>query len=456
MLHPSNTQPIGLGLSGIDAGLTRDFTQLQLPTIQSRTNTTRTSFSFEKYMASMKIDADSTTSPVGSEPEFNSLYDLDVQYPSSRSLSHPSPQSALNYSYSPLSPTWSLDSILSPSVFSSPEETPLSSPNIRFPASWSSSSKLSISHLLSSSPAAPNRTPDMALPIADINMFRAPTSVQDFNSSVNPAYITLAHPPLSSVPSFPEFKPTQFVHYYPDGSHSSPLVNTHSTNSSQIKCDSPYLPYAPTPIPDIHPTFEVVIPIFTAIAGASPSRPRAPKRKAPAQDGAAPKKKEKKDADPEQFVLMTPVLDAHRGITQAELEAKAARYRQHNPGVEEFDKRWLASFSGQLTAMGEMIDDFRCYVVGCTQVNKRRDHMVVHVGSHLDQRKFKCGQCPNRYRRNNELKRHERTHEGLRPFVCPFCPASAKGTFKRQDLLKRHIKTQHEKENVNPRNEIKV
>jgi early growth response protein 1 len=38
-----------------------------------------------------------------------------------------------------------------------------------------------------------------------------------------------------------------------------------------------------------------------------------------------------------------------------------------------------------------LLDDYRCYVVGCTQVNKRKDHMIVHVGSHLDHRPYKCG-----------------------------------------------------------------
>ncbi|KAJ7774263.1 hypothetical protein DFH07DRAFT_800825 [Mycena maculata] len=88
-----------------------------------------------------------------------------------------------------------------------------------------------------------------------------------------------------------------------------------------------------------------------------------------------------------------------------------------------------------------MIENFRCYVVGCTQVNKRRDHMIIHVGSHLDQRQFKCSKCPLRFLRKNELKRHERVHDNSRPFVClePEC----KKAFRRHDLLTRHLKSMH-------------
>lgn len=85
----------------------------------------------------------------------------------------------------------------------------------------------------------------------------------------------------------------------------------------------------------------------------------------------------------------TPVFDAHRGIDLNDLKCKAARYRQRNRG-REYDNAWLVSFAGKLSAQGELLDDFRCYVLGCDQVNKRRDHILIHVGAHLDQRPFQC------------------------------------------------------------------
>jgi hypothetical protein len=153
----------------------------------------------------------------------------------------------------------------------------------------------------------------------------------------------------------------------------------------------------------------------------------------------------------------TPVFDAHRGIDIEELKAKAERYRLRNQG-RDYDKRWLISFAGKLSARGELVEEFRCYVAGCKQVNKRRDHILIHVGAHLDQRPFKClhwcvsvfsshppidttHSSSSRFLRRNECKRHELSHSGIRPFSCHLCSLST--TFVRQDLLKRHMKRTH-------------
>jgi len=85
----------------------------------------------------------------------------------------------------------------------------------------------------------------------------------------------------------------------------------------------------------------------------------------------------------------TPVFDAHRGVDIEVLKGKAERYRLRNQG-RDYDKRWLISFAGKLSPKGELVDEFRCYVTGCKQTNKRRDHILIHVGAHLDQRPFKC------------------------------------------------------------------
>ncbi|TFK27033.1 hypothetical protein FA15DRAFT_686089 [Coprinopsis marcescibilis] len=142
--------------------------------------------------------------------------------------------------------------------------------------------------------------------------------------------------------------------------------------------------------------------------------------------------------------LGSPVFDAHRGIDLENLKARAERYRLRNHG-REYDKRWLLSFAGKLSCKGELIEEFRCYVVGCQQVNKRRDHILIHVGAHLDQRPFKCVHCAARFLRKNECKRHELSHTGIRPFTCSLCPYPGT-TFVRQDLLRRHMKRTHHME----------
>ncbi|KAJ7781520.1 hypothetical protein B0H16DRAFT_1498674 [Mycena metata] len=187
---------------------------------------------------------------------------------------------------------------------------------------------------------------------------------------VNPAHITLNYP-------YDVFKSTHIFHHYPNDFTRSLM---HLNEGSRM-ADDLSGPRIPTPIFSDHSAF----PPMSGVPNVA-SRPRIVKRKCSTQDVSGRKtvKKETRSIAP-----ATPILDAHRGITQAELEAKAFRYRQRNPG-EDLDKQWLASFSGKLSAEGEMIHDFRCYVVGCTQVNKRRDHMVVHIGSHLNQKNFKC------------------------------------------------------------------
>ena len=55
-------------------------------------------------------------------------------------------------------------------------------------------------------------------------------------------------------------------------------------------------------------------------------------------------------------------------------------------------RTFLQTFAGRLSEQGDMIPEFRCYVKGCMQRNKRRDHILVHVGSHVEHRPFQCPQ----------------------------------------------------------------
>lgn len=85
----------------------------------------------------------------------------------------------------------------------------------------------------------------------------------------------------------------------------------------------------------------------------------------------------------------SPVLNAHAGISLEELRRRATDYRQRSGGAE-LDKTFLQCFAGRLSARGELLDDYRCYVTGCEQRNKRRDHILVHVGSHVEHRPWAC------------------------------------------------------------------
>ncbi|KAF8272521.1 hypothetical protein EI94DRAFT_1566151, partial [Lactarius quietus] len=90
--------------------------------------------------------------------------------------------------------------------------------------------------------------------------------------------------------------------------------------------------------------------------------------------------------------------------------------------------------------------EYRCYISGCAQLNKRRDHIIVHICSHVNERPFACRHwysCPMTFLRRNECKRHEAGHSGLKPFVCLLCPPPA-ARFSRQDLLTRHARRAHD------------
>ncbi|KAF9246997.1 hypothetical protein BU15DRAFT_39373, partial [Melanogaster broomeanus] len=140
----------------------------------------------------------------------------------------------------------------------------------------------------------------------------------------------------------------------------------------------------------------------------------------------------------------SPILNAHLGIELNELASRAERFRTRNPG-RVIDREWLSHFAGKLSGRGELLGDFRCYIIDCDQRNKRRDHMLVHVGSHIGERPFACSVCSLRFFRKNEWKRHEASHTGYRPYSCDICGQ----TFVRKDLVNRHVKRTHELKDEN-------
>ncbi|KAI0347174.1 hypothetical protein BDW22DRAFT_1342041 [Trametopsis cervina] len=139
---------------------------------------------------------------------------------------------------------------------------------------------------------------------------------------------------------------------------------------------------------------------------------------------------------------LSPVFNAHHGIDLDIVRSRADAWRELNPGFE-LDKAFLQTFAGRLSERGELIPDYRCYVKDCSQSNKRRDHILVHVGSHVEHRPFQCDTCGMRFLRKNECKRHMSSHAGYKPYCCTLCPPSLEKKFVRQDLLKRHMKVAH-------------
>jgi hypothetical protein len=85
----------------------------------------------------------------------------------------------------------------------------------------------------------------------------------------------------------------------------------------------------------------------------------------------------------------TPVFNMHEGVSESDLQRRANRYRRRYPG-RSLDRHWLLKYAGKLNKDGKAMADYRCYISGCAQVNKRRDHIIVHICSHVNERPFAC------------------------------------------------------------------
>ena len=85
----------------------------------------------------------------------------------------------------------------------------------------------------------------------------------------------------------------------------------------------------------------------------------------------------------------TPVFNMHEGVSECDLQRRANRYRRRYPG-RSLDRHWLLKYAGKLNKDGKPVADYRCYISGCAQINKRRDHIIVHICSHVNERPFAC------------------------------------------------------------------
>ncbi|KAF8897273.1 hypothetical protein BD779DRAFT_1489974 [Infundibulicybe gibba] len=282
-------------------------------------------------------------------------------------------------------------------------------------------------------------SPGFVGPIADINMYHLDPSRNCWSATVNPMNLTGdvmggVYGSLLTLPSFPMV-------------NSSPAPNSFlGTPHPKFEISGTF-----TPLSTCRPILEAgqailhsrdekakpsttndQAPLMLDPAVPKPESPRQEKRERGLSLRTAPIPEVKSGACHSPDIdLGTPVIDAHRGITINDLKAKAERYILRNQD-REYNKHWLALFAGRLTPRGEKSNDFRCYVDGC-------DHILIHMGAHLDFRLFKCAKCTSRFLRKNECKRHEASHLATRPFPCAACAKA----FARHDLLQRHMRNIH-------------
>ncbi|KAI9297347.1 hypothetical protein K502DRAFT_277778, partial [Neoconidiobolus thromboides FSU 785] len=48
-----------------------------------------------------------------------------------------------------------------------------------------------------------------------------------------------------------------------------------------------------------------------------------------------------------------------------------------------------------------------CHWRNCTSIFHKRDHIISHIKIHLDHKPYMCRDCPKKFKRPQDLKKHE-------------------------------------------------
>lgn len=84
---------------------------------------------------------------------------------------------------------------------------------------------------------------------------------------------------------------------------------------------------------------------------------------------------------------------------------------------------------------------FTCEVCNAefTTNASRKKHLSLHLEK--SKRKFNCDKCELTFKTKGVLKIHQRTHTGIKPFMCQVCPNGT--AFTQKIILQRHMKNVH-------------
>lgn len=91
--------------------------------------------------------------------------------------------------------------------------------------------------------------------------------------------------------------------------------------------------------------------------------------------------------------------------------------------------------NGQMSIIGGMPNHMPGGIMGGFNSGHSAHMQSIYSGQQqpqMNERPFKCDQCPQSFNRNHDLKRHKRIHLAVKPFPCGHCEKS----FSRKDALK--------------------
>ncbi len=85
-----------------------------------------------------------------------------------------------------------------------------------------------------------------------------------------------------------------------------------------------------------------------------------------------------------------------------------------------------------LAHLKEHHEYFECDL--CKRVYGRKNHLKLHMKTHIDAREYSCSICPKKFNFYSQVKRHERCHSTAFVLYCEICGAG----FKNKPSLLRH------------------
>lgn len=109
------------------------------------------------------------------------------------------------------------------------------------------------------------------------------------------------------------------------------------------------------------------------------------------------------------------------GVTPQDID----KYIQMPLGAQDGDKDGPATDNAH---------KYKCLYPGCKNIYYgRKENIKSHIQTHLNDRQYKCPNCPKCFVRQHDLKRHAKIHTGVKPYHC-----DCGNGFARHDALTRH------------------